>query len=406
MEALPALSLFEGLSRKQLARIARVSDDLEVAAGTVLCRGGQSRKKEYFVIISGEAGPRSPHAPSRPSGAAISSARCAARAGQADRDGQGDDAVELLRHQGRRVRRRRQRDGPDDRACAAAGAREAFAVADGGPGDGLTDVARRAAGPPACVACCGSATVRGPSRTASTDPRTAGHDDDALAAAAVTAAGPGSHVGIRCDAYRQGSMPAALIASLVEGEAVLRFPFDERLRQLLRAIPGRRWDPEERVWRCAARPGAGRGADAFLRARAVPRARQRRARSSPCTPAREAPPRGVGASRRVAPINAEDTRDWTQIAALYDELARLAPSPVIELNRAVALAEARGPAVGLASIEALDGLDGYHYFHAARAELLRRLDRWAEARVAFEQALQLVRSEPERRFLQSRLASL
>ncbi len=118
---------------------------------------------------------------------------------------------------------------------------------------------------------------------------------------------------------------------------------------------------------------------------------------------------GLGAytlQATIASLHAEDTRDWTQIAALYDELARLAPSPVIELNRAVALAEARGPAVGLASIEALDGWDGYHYFHAARAELLRRLDRWAEARVAFEQALQLVRSEPERRFLQSRLASL
>jgi RNA polymerase sigma-70 factor (ECF subfamily) len=117
---------------------------------------------------------------------------------------------------------------------------------------------------------------------------------------------------------------------------------------------------------------------------------------------------GVGAytlQAKIASLHTEDTRDWTQIAALYDELARLAPSPVIELNRAVALAEARGPAVGLASIEALDGLDGYHYFHAARAELLRRLDRCAEARTAFEQALQLVRSEPERRFLQGRLTS-
>jgi RNA polymerase sigma-70 factor, ECF subfamily len=108
----------------------------------------------------------------------------------------------------------------------------------------------------------------------------------------------------------------------------------------------------------------------------------------------------------IASLHIESTRDWTRIAALYDELARLASSPVIELNRAVALAEAQGPAVGLDCIEGLDGLDDYHYFHAARAELLRRLERWAEARTAFEQALQLVRSEPERRFLQSRLASL
>ncbi len=108
----------------------------------------------------------------------------------------------------------------------------------------------------------------------------------------------------------------------------------------------------------------------------------------------------------IASLHTESTRDWARIAALYDELARLAPSPVIELNRAVAMAEAHGPAVGLASIEALDGLDGYHYFHAARAELLRRLDRRTEARTAFEQALHLVRSEPERRFLQGRLTSL
>ena len=108
----------------------------------------------------------------------------------------------------------------------------------------------------------------------------------------------------------------------------------------------------------------------------------------------------------IASLHTESAPDWPRIAALYDQLARLAPSPVIELNRAVALAEAHGPALGLASIEALGGLDGYHYFHAARAELLDRLDRSVEARMAFERALQLVRSEPERRFLQSRLGSL
>jgi RNA polymerase sigma-70 factor, ECF subfamily len=118
---------------------------------------------------------------------------------------------------------------------------------------------------------------------------------------------------------------------------------------------------------------------------------------------------GVGAytlQATIASLHARDARDWAQIAVLYDELARLASSPVIELNRAVALAEAQGPVVGLASIDRLDGLDDYHYFHAARAELLRRLDRSAEARTAFERALGLVRSEPERRFLQRRLASL
>jgi RNA polymerase sigma-70 factor (ECF subfamily) len=108
----------------------------------------------------------------------------------------------------------------------------------------------------------------------------------------------------------------------------------------------------------------------------------------------------------IASLHTESTPNWPRIAALYDELARSAPSPVIELNRAVALAEAQGPAEGLASINRLDGLDGYHYFHAARAELLRRLDRPAEAQEAFERALALVRSEPERLFLERRLASL
>jgi RNA polymerase sigma-70 factor (ECF subfamily) len=108
----------------------------------------------------------------------------------------------------------------------------------------------------------------------------------------------------------------------------------------------------------------------------------------------------------IASLHTESTPNWPRIAALYDELARSAPSPVIELNRAVALAEAQGPAEGLASINRLDGLDGYHYFHAARAELLRRLDRPAEAHEAFERALALVRSEPERLFLERRLASL
>jgi RNA polymerase sigma-70 factor (ECF subfamily) len=123
--------------------------------------------------------------------------------------------------------------------------------------------------------------------------------------------------------------------------------------------------------------------------------------------AREDTPRGLYTLQAaIASLHAEDTRDWPKIAALYGELARLAPSPVIELNRAVALAEAQGPALGLASIDGLEGLERYHYFHAARGELLRRLDRSAEARTAFERALALVHSESERRFLKRQLASL
>ena len=108
----------------------------------------------------------------------------------------------------------------------------------------------------------------------------------------------------------------------------------------------------------------------------------------------------------IASLHVEDTRDWARIAALYGELARLTRSPVVELNRAVAVAEAEGLEVGLQAIEQLHELDSYHYFHAARADFLRRLGRPVEARRAYEQALELVRSDAERRFLVRRIAML
>jgi RNA polymerase sigma-70 factor, ECF subfamily len=108
----------------------------------------------------------------------------------------------------------------------------------------------------------------------------------------------------------------------------------------------------------------------------------------------------------IALLHAEDTRDWSQIAALYTELAQLTGSPVIELNRAVAVAEAEGLQAGLEAMDELSELGSYHYFHAARADLLRRLDRPAEARAAYTRALELAHSEPERRFLTARLAAL
>jgi RNA polymerase sigma-70 factor (ECF subfamily) len=101
---------------------------------------------------------------------------------------------------------------------------------------------------------------------------------------------------------------------------------------------------------------------------------------------------------------AEDT-DWTQIALLYAELARLHPSPVVELNRAVAVAMADGPAAGL---ELLDGLplDDYHLYHAARADLLRREGRKDESRSAYRRARELATNDSERAFLERRLAEL
>jgi RNA polymerase sigma-70 factor (ECF subfamily) len=101
--------------------------------------------------------------------------------------------------------------------------------------------------------------------------------------------------------------------------------------------------------------------------------------------------------------------DWAQIVALYDLLARAEPSPVVELNRAVAVAMRDGPLAGLALIDAILGrgdLGQYHLAHAARADLCRRLGRTAEARASYERALALTQQEPERRFLDRRLAEL
>jgi len=103
---------------------------------------------------------------------------------------------------------------------------------------------------------------------------------------------------------------------------------------------------------------------------------------------------------------AEDT-DWPQIAALYSRLVEIAPSPVVELNRAVAVAMADGPARGLPLVDALAAeLDGYHLFHSARADLLRRLDRREEAANAYRRALELATNPSERAFLERRLDEL
>jgi RNA polymerase sigma-70 factor (ECF subfamily) len=101
--------------------------------------------------------------------------------------------------------------------------------------------------------------------------------------------------------------------------------------------------------------------------------------------------------------------DWTRIVALYDLLARAEPSPVVELNRAVAVAMRDGPGAGLALIEALlarGDLSDYHLAHSARADLCRRLGRKKEAKASYERALSLTRQEPERRFLERRLGEL
>ncbi|HUF94055.1 MAG TPA: RNA polymerase subunit sigma-24, partial [Candidatus Limnocylindria bacterium] len=128
------------------------------------------------------------------------------------------------------------------------------------------------------------------------------------------------------------------------------------------------------------------------------------------------------ASRRIGPytlqaaiaaVHAEArtaaATDWPQIVGLYDVLARAAPSPVVELNRAAAVAMRDGPAAGLALIDAIlarGELADYHLAHSARADLCRRLGNTAEARRSYERALGLTRQEPERRFLERRLREL
>ena len=107
----------------------------------------------------------------------------------------------------------------------------------------------------------------------------------------------------------------------------------------------------------------------------------------------------------IASLHFEPDSNWPEIALLYGRLAELSPSPVIELNRAVAVAMAEGPAPGLEIVDALDGLERYHLWHSTRAELLHRLGRDEEAAAAYSRALELAPSETERTFLQNRLAA-
>ena len=115
----------------------------------------------------------------------------------------------------------------------------------------------------------------------------------------------------------------------------------------------------------------------------------------------------------IAAVHAEAksvaVTDWRQIVALYDRLAEIQPSPVVQLNRAVAIAMRDGPEAGLAHINAVlehGELANYYLAHSARADMYRRLGRTAEARSAYEKALALTQQEPERQFLQDRIRQL
>jgi RNA polymerase sigma-70 factor, ECF subfamily len=108
----------------------------------------------------------------------------------------------------------------------------------------------------------------------------------------------------------------------------------------------------------------------------------------------------------IAALHTEEETDWREIALLYSRLLDFTPSPVVELNRAVAVALAHGPAEGLALTDAIEGLDDYYLLHSTRADLLRRLEQDAAAAEAYDRALQLAPSEVEREFLRGRLAAL
>jgi RNA polymerase sigma-70 factor (ECF subfamily) len=107
----------------------------------------------------------------------------------------------------------------------------------------------------------------------------------------------------------------------------------------------------------------------------------------------------------IASLHADEPRDWAEIAALYGELARLTDSPVVELNRAVAVAEVEGPQAGLEIVDRLD-LDRFRYLHSTRAELLRRLGRTDDSRAALERAIALTDDGAERRLLERKLGEL
>ena len=105
----------------------------------------------------------------------------------------------------------------------------------------------------------------------------------------------------------------------------------------------------------------------------------------------------------IAACHTGEASDWQQIVLLYDELLAIQPSPVVELNRGVAVAMAEGPEAGVAAIDRIEGLDGYVHYHSARGGLLRRLGRDDEARAAYERALALVPDGAERAFLERQL---
>ena len=199
--------------------------------------------------------------------------------------------------------------------------------------------------------------------------------------------GYGGRVDLAAEAIRLGSALIELMPDEPEAHALLALMLLQDARREARFAGGELVlleDQDRSLWDAAA-IAAGRGS--------LDRALALRGRG----------PYALQAA--IASLHADEPRDWVEITALYGELLRITESPVVALNRAVAVAEVDGPEAALELVDALP-LDGYRYLHATRAELLRRLGRLDEARSAFQRALALTPEGPERRFLERRLAEL
>ena len=196
------------------------------------------------------------------------------------------------------------------------------------------------------------------------------------------------------EAVRLGKLLASLMPDQPEVLGLLALMLFHDSRRGTRTGPNGRADPALRPGSLALGPAGDRGGGPG----AEPRAPNSPARP---LPARSGDRRAAHRGRRPA-----EEVDWPQIAALYEQLLLFLPSPVVALNRAVAVAEAGRPEDGLALVEQIEGLERYHLMHAVRADFLRRLDRLDEAGDAYRQALELTRNPAERAFIARRLDEL
>ncbi len=196
------------------------------------------------------------------------------------------------------------------------------------------------------------------------------------------------HGDLATEAIRLGRLLAELMADESEVHGLLALMLLHDSRREARVVDGQLVPlaEQDRFRHDAAKVEAGRAA--LLRALAL------------------APATGPYALQaEIASLQTEQDIEWNEVEVLYEQLERLTRSPVVALNRAVAVAEAGAPERALELVDALE-LGDYRYLHSTRAELLRRLGRREEARAAFERALQLAATDPERRFLARRLAGL